>query len=350
MTTIEQRKKRWLEFYDLNSDVNYLYEIYVPYVRKGVAERSKPAFWPELWRERIDWILYEYENKLECCRLLEDDRLPYLTMLTGTDIFAEAFGCWVHRPPDNRPFALPFVHTAAEAARVKVPRLEDSTLSYLFEMADILREKAGKDALFKPVDLQSPMDIAALIWDKNDLFPAMVEEPEAVKELCCKTHELLTSFLDEWFRRYGKTFIAHHPDYYMPYGVTLSEDEAGSVSPEMFEEFFLPHLTALSERYGQIGIHCCANAMHQWENFKKIPNLRLLNLAQPDDVIEKAYRVFEGHTCVFMMGGKRSLPEDFSSRTHVVSLFEVDSFDKAVELGKRLSELSRREEWFAKHN
>ena len=140
----------------------------------------------------------------------------------------------------------------------------------------------------------------------------MVEEPEAVKELCCKTHELLTSFLDEWFRRYGKTFIAHHPDYYMPYGVTLSEDEAGSVSPEMFEEFFLPHLTALSERYGQIGIHCCANAMHQWENFKKIPPICGCSTSRSRTTSSKRPIEYSRDTpAVFMMGGKRSLPEDF---------------------------------------
>jgi hypothetical protein len=45
-----------------------------------------------------------------------------------------------------------------------------------------------------------------------------------------------------------------------------------------------------------MGLHCCANARHQWENFKEIPNLRLLNLVQPPDVTREAYRFFAVHT------------------------------------------------------
>ena len=87
-----------------------------------------------------------------------------------------------------------------------------------------------------------------------------MESPQAVKELADKVKQLLTAFLDEWFRRYGREHIAHHPDYFMDGGWTVSEDEAGVVNQEMFAEFFLPELNALSDRYGGIGIHCCANS------------------------------------------------------------------------------------------
>jgi hypothetical protein len=39
----------------------------------------------------------------------------------------------------------------------------------------------------------------------------------------------------------------------MPKGITLSEDEVGSVSSEMFQKFFLPELQDLSARYGGLG-------------------------------------------------------------------------------------------------
>jgi len=165
-------------------------------------------------------------------------------------------------------------------SRIKTPELGSTPLTMLFEIADELRRRAGKNALIKLVDIQSPMDIAALIWDKNDFYSALIYAPEAVMELSVKVKELLTAFLDEWFNRYGVEFIAHYPSYYMPKGITLSEDEVGSVSPQMFVEYFLPELEELSNRYGGLGMHCCANARHQWENFKKIPNLRLLNLVQ----------------------------------------------------------------------
>ena len=112
----------------------------------------------------------------------------------------------------------------------------------------------------------------------------------AVKELASKVAELLCAFQDEWFRRYGTGRVAHYPNYYVSEGITLSEDEVGVVNPEMFRTFFLPGLTKLSELYNGIGIHCCAQARHQWENFSRIPGLMLMNLQGPD-VCEEVYDV-----------------------------------------------------------
>ena len=253
-----------------------------------------PLPWRELKAARIEWAWRQYERQIARIAWLRDDTLPYVHVRTGTEIFAEAFGCDVYFPDDNMPFALPLVNSAQEAAKLKTPDVSTSSLAYLFDMADELRRRAGNGALLQMVDIQSPMDIAALIWNKETFYPALIEAPEAVLELAEKVKHLLTAFLDEWFARYGTEFIAHYPAYYMPAGITLSEDEVGAVSRRVFDKLFLPELTELSERYGGIGIHCCAHARHQWEGFKQIPNLRLLNLNQPVDVLRESYPVFAG--------------------------------------------------------
>ncbi len=194
------------------------------------------------------------------------------------------------------PFALPMISSASEVSRLKVPELSTSSLAYLFDMADELKRRGGDEAIMRIIDIQTPIDIAALIWNKNDFYVATVEAPEAVAELADKTRQLLVAFVDEWFSRYGREFIAHCPIYYMPYGLTLSEDEVGAVSTAVFNELFLPQLEALSEHYGALGIHCCANSQHQWGGFLKIPNLRLLNLTQPAHVIRDAYPFFASKT------------------------------------------------------
>ncbi|MHB9134389.1 MAG: uroporphyrinogen decarboxylase/cobalamine-independent methonine synthase family protein [Armatimonadota bacterium] len=131
-------------------------------------------------------------------------------------------------------------------------------------------------------------------WRLSPIY-RLLEEPEAVKELAGKVAQLLTAFLDEWFARYGREFIAHYPSYYMPNGITLSEDEVGIVNPAIFAEFFLPELAMLSARYGGLGMHCCANARHQWGQFLRIPGLRVLNLVQPPAVVTEAFRFFAPH-------------------------------------------------------
>lgn len=297
--SIEARKRSWCELYDRQTSRRYVFQIAVT-DEAPAAPAVLP--WPSLRQERIEYSWACYEQHRERIKWLDDDSIPFMNVGTGTEIFAEALGCSVVRPEDNLPFALPLIKSAAEVSRVKVPELSDSSLAYLFDIADELCRRAGDDALLKIVDIQSPMDIAALVWEKSDFMAAIIEEPEAVKELADKAGQLLTAFLDEWFARYGSEFISHCPCYYMPNGITLSEDEVGVVSAKVFDGLFLPELTMLSERYGGIGIHCCADARHQWDGFMKIPGLRLLNLVQPVDVLDEAYPFFAPYLVQYHWG------------------------------------------------
>jgi hypothetical protein len=284
---IQSRKQRWLDFYDLTSPRRVAYLIrYAP----ELLPRPLPN--PDCRQERLEWIWQNYEYHLRRMDWLKDDTVPCLDMLTGTEIFAEAFGCKVYRPEDNNPFAQPCAQNALEADRLKVPSLDVPPLAFVFKMADELYRRAGPGVLFRLVDLQSPMDVAALIWEKTDFYTVLLENPVAVIGLVEKIKTLQFAFLDEWFRRYGREFIAHYPDYYLPQGVTLSVDEIGAISGKMFLQYFLPDINQFSERYGGLGIHCCAHARHQWEHFKKISGLRMLNINNQGYMVREAYSFF----------------------------------------------------------
>jgi len=104
----------------------------------------------------------------------------------------------------------------------------------------------------------------------------MHENPEAVKRLVAKCECLLGSFLGEFQRMIPNCNLCHCPRAWAPHelGVWLSEDEVGSMSSAMFEEFCLPSLERLSRTFGGLFMHCCAAADHQYEGFKRVPNLR----------------------------------------------------------------------------
>lgn len=286
---IDARLARWRAFLNPveSSPPRFLF-----LVRCGQDEPARPLLWPEHRQARVEWAWSLYRHQCDRTGWLADDAVPSLSVATGTEIFAEAFGCRVQRPADNMPFALPLIRSAGEVAGLRVPELSSSSLAYLFEMADELRSRVGPEALLRLVDLQSPMDIAALIWEKSDFLASLLLAPEAVRELAAKVSELLVAFLDEWFHRYGTRYVAHYPDYVMDGGLTLSEDEVGAVSAAAFEGFFAGELATLSTRYGGIGIHCCAHARHQWGHFRQVPGLRLINLHQPHAVLTEAYPFF----------------------------------------------------------
>lgn len=339
------RCQRWRDFLKPDAAPGFLFLI--DCTDPAVAAPAMPHLWPSLKRQRIEnaWCLYQAQ--LRRSELIDDDSIPFLENKTGTEIFAEALGCAVERPETTMPFAQPRISDAAEVSRIRVPELASSTLAYLFDIADELQRRAGPDALQHLVDIQSPMDIAALVWEKSDFLSATIEAPEAVHELAAKAEELLCAFLDEWFARYGTKFIAHFPNYYMEGGLTLSEDEIGAVNEETFQEFFAEPLARLSKRYGGIGIHCCADSRHQWKNLAAVPSLRMLNLNCPPHRKGSEFTVdsiaFFADKCAqwpmgWAPGGSpESWPAKYPSNARVVLQLAASTLDEA----KRLSEALR---------
>ena len=274
---------------------------------------------------------------------LQDETLPYLDMLTGTEIFAEAFGCRILYPVDNNPAPFPMIHSIAEAEALQVPSLDAPPLQRVFKMADELSRRAGAGVLFRLVDMQCPMDVAAMMWDKLSFYPALIRTPEVVLGLVEKITLLQFAFLDEWYHRYGSELIAHFPDYYLPHGVTLSVDEIGAVSGKMFVQYFLPELNRFSERYGGLGIHCCADARHQWDHFKEIRGLRLVNISNLKGEMHEADRFFSGVAAQWNYSLPAVMPdgmdrmEGVPTNAHVVLDVSAGSRDEALRLAEELS-------------
>ncbi|MCS7222701.1 MAG: uroporphyrinogen decarboxylase family protein [Anaerolineae bacterium] len=252
--------------------------------------------------EWLTYLLRDYEDRLRWHEALDDDSVPYVKLNTGTQLFATAFGCSVHVYEDSPPVALPLVRTAEEADRLKTPSLDAPPLARVFEMAQMVRERVGTEVPISVPDIQSAFDIAAMIWRKEDFYVATKTAPEAVKRLVKKCQALLTCFLDAFIREVGEVNLCHCPYAWAPaeLGVWLSEDEAGALSAHMFEEFCLPSLLELSDRYGGLFIHCCATADHQYGNFKKIPNLRGLNRVFQSPGPRPAIEAFSGQTVLIV--------------------------------------------------
>jgi hypothetical protein len=332
---IEHRKKRWLDIFDRTKpDIHLFFIRYYP----GLPARPWPV--PENYEARISWAIEKYRIQMNNLEWLKDDTIPYLDVFTGTEIFPEAFGCSIVYPENDMPFALPMIHSVKDIKKVKIPPLDVPPLKRLFSIAKELRKETDPGALVRLIDVQTPMDIVALIMEKSCFYSALIEAPDAVMELESIVKQLMTRFLDEWFSQFGEEFIAHCPDFYMPQGITVSEDEVGSVSPRMFNELFLPELIEWSDRYGGIGMHCCANAHHQWDNFNKIPNLKLLNLVQPKEVTLDAlkyfsHRVVQMHT-LQLDGAIWTWPDFFPTGVRYVFEAGAANQDEALILSEKL--------------
>ncbi|MCK4981303.1 MAG: hypothetical protein KAS17_00195 [Victivallaceae bacterium] len=230
-----------------------------------------------------DWLPLVTENYKRECDLLEalqDDTIPMARLSTCTHIFAKAFGCDVRCSKDSPACALPMVANAAEADKLNIPDIWKTECLYrIFELGRTVLEELGSDTPLGACDLQTGFDVANLIWDKTDLLCAMIENPEAVKRLAGKCAKLVKDFLIELRKEFPTLTSGSCPGDWAPLelGVSLSNDEVGIMSPNMFEEFCLPELVDLSETFGGLGMHCCADAEHQFPGFNKIPDFYRFN-------------------------------------------------------------------------
>jgi len=231
-------------------------------------------------RDWLPWVVEPYLKWLELSEQVQDDGVPTVGLITGTHIYAQAFGCRVHTYADSNPAAMPLVRNAAEADALPEPEVFSCpNLVRIFELADLVRQELGADAILGPPDMQTGFDTACLIWDKTDLFCAMHENPEAVKRLAGKCARLLRHFIGEFYREFPTAALAHCPQTWSPpeLGPWVSNDECGMMSVAMFEEFLLPELIELSEAFGGVGMHCCADADHQFPSFRRVPSFYAFN-------------------------------------------------------------------------
>jgi uroporphyrinogen-III decarboxylase len=260
----------------------------------GPADRTVLTHGSVEARARMGQAMFEWERA--CAEAIGDDRVPMAHIWTGTDVFAAAFGSPVHRPADEMPFALPAVFNAEQADRLGEPSLEDGPLGELFALGDRLMELCGDGVTLRIADIQSPFDIAALIWEKESFFRALVEQPEAAHRLLAKVTATLGRFIAAFVARYRNPCLVHYPELWLPpaWGVCLSEDDIGSISPRHFRSFCLPYLRRLAGEFGGISMHSCANGQHQWPDFLGLAGLRYLNLFHPPTSLEKAIATFSG--------------------------------------------------------
>jgi hypothetical protein len=222
-------------------------------------------------------IVEHYARQVKMAEQLDTDLVPVAKLQTATHIYAAAFGSPIKTFTDDNPCALPFVTTAEEADKIEEPDIWSSPgIARIFELGEKVQKELGPDAYLGPCDMQTGFDTACLIWDKSELYIAMVdpEQSAALQRLSGKCARFFKRVLTELRRAFPQMSWCHCPGAWSPpeMGPWMSNDECGAVSPPMFEQFMLPEMIDLAEAFGGIGMHCCADAEHQFQSFKKIPN------------------------------------------------------------------------------
>ncbi|MGQ9661533.1 MAG: hypothetical protein ACUVWX_04240 [Kiritimatiellia bacterium] len=263
------------------------------------CQRAPPRIeWPKV---RINSAIEDFDamalQQLSLCsQALAEGNGAILCVRTnyGTGILPSVFGARLYLMPeelDTLPTTLP-LEGGTEAIRSLVakgiPNVETGLGARVMEMGErFVNLLAHYPKLRRYVhiyhpDLQGPLDVCELLWG-SDIFLALVDVPQLVKELLTLVTETYIIFMRRWLS------IAPSPGGYTVHwqmmhrgAIMLRDDSAMNLSPAMFDEFVRPYDQRLLDEFGGGAVHFCGRGTHFIASLSQMRSVFAVAMGQPE--------------------------------------------------------------------
>ncbi|MGQ9623154.1 MAG: uroporphyrinogen decarboxylase family protein [Candidatus Caldatribacteriaceae bacterium] len=233
---------------------------------------------------------------------IADFDVPALRTDFGTSIFPSAFGAPVRFEKGRYPWNEPIVFDDPSVVyRLKRPSLNSGLIGKVLDFTRFAVQKTDGKFPIKMTDFQGPVDVAYLLWESNNFFLALFEAPQAVHHLLGMVTEFIMEFVHAQRKAAGRAeFIPCHLQHYLPWGegICVSEDLLSILSPDLYREFALPYLNALSEEFGGILIHSCGNFTHNLRVLREVKGLKGVNFGATETPFEKVVEELQGEVVI----------------------------------------------------
>lgn len=242
---------------------------------------------------QLESVRHEIEC-LECSREIgfPVSNTPAFDMIHfGTGALATAFGAETILREGSLPAFEPAFHTTDEARKMKKPNLfKDGVLPQILERIQLYNEITQGKVILTPCDAAGPWSIATSIWHYEDMLEAIYTDPDAVHHVM----NIVTESLIDWWTiqeayigRWGRVNTSFSSPF-LSRGCFIGDDCMVSVSPAIWEEFFLPYNNRLSrERGGMIHYHCCMKYENHLESVIKTDGFIGFDASLPYNDLDK---------------------------------------------------------------
>jgi Uroporphyrinogen decarboxylase (URO-D) len=271
---------------------------------------------------------------------IDDDYIPQLQPYGGVTVFASAFGCEVEYFGHTLPWAHPVIRPEDPPEKVyelEPPAVTDGQLGQMLEFTDyFVTETKGRYPI-SVTDMQGPLDTAYLVWESSAFMTAMYTNPKEVHHLMRMVTDLIVRYVKEQRARSPQFNPCHYPPFWLPdgRGISISDDGLAVISTKLYEEFCLPYVNELSEEFGGIMIHSCGNFVHQFDNLRKVHNLRGINFGASETPFEAVWERFNGKTAIIPHLGLNNQSGDIhfhSNREYMEHVLQVKTHNRGLGL------------------
>lgn len=234
--------------------------------------------------------------------LLRGDLVPALCPTLGVIAVPSAFGAEVVWWENDFPAVRPLLGDDAGAVRrLKRPTVAAGELGRILDYTRVFLDRTGGRVPIRLGDIQGPLDNAALIFGHTAFLEALLTAPREVHVLLDMITDLMIEFASaqrEIVRAAGAEFVpsSFHPWLPDGRGLSIANDVAVMLSPELHDEFGLPYLDRLSDAFGGVYIHSCGDWTHLFPSLEKVRGLRGLEFGASEAPYDKVLARFGGRT------------------------------------------------------
>ncbi len=222
-------------------------------------------------------MLSQQLNNISMTSYYDTDYVPFLEPWICVPIYVEPFGAKIKFLENEWPAAEPvIIDNPNDVYKLKATKVWESDLwKRLKGIIEYFQLNTKGDIPIAITDPQGPFTNASLLWKTDEFFMACYTNPKEVHFIMNLLTDHFIEFTDAQLKIIDNPAYPGHsfPLGETGRGISISDDNAVMISPELFEEFCLPYLNIISEHYNGLYYHSCGNYMKTLPSIMKIKKL-----------------------------------------------------------------------------
>lgn len=199
----------------------------------------------------------------------------------GNGALTAAFGADYEWPSGQAPSVRRMFQTVEEAISAQVVPVERTpTGRHILNMIEFFLEQTRARVPISLTDTQSPMNVALFLVDPSNLFLAMYDNPQGVKDLMDRIVGLQLEFARKQMQLIGTALAKPGHGFASSTafdGLGMSDDHMLMLSDEQYREFEIPYMAECGRPFGGAAFHSCGNWSAKVAAVLGIPGLQMVD-------------------------------------------------------------------------
>ena len=207
------------------------------------------------------------------------DYIPYIEPWHCMGVYANAFGCQIKWYDDKDPDTINVIDKPEEVYNLK-PNLQNSELiNMTLDTIKYFQDKVGTDIPITTCDPNGPLLCASLILKTDVFLMSLILNPKEMHHLVDLTTKVFIEFYQKQLDLIRNPAFPGHCYVFSKNvkGITVCEDNLPQIPPGIFEEFGVPALEKIAEKFDGVYVHSCGNWTHNIDVVLKIKGLKGIN-------------------------------------------------------------------------